>query len=137
MLTKINLGQGPISFFNGTPHPINLIAGSIFDPAIRKNRGGEEITAIPPSGILLSAKLTTEPKSYLGKGITIAKQVVTACDEIPEEAAEADYIVVSSLYATAYRQLHGDDGTRLITIRDLVVADDGITPRGCAGFALA
>lgn len=137
MLTVLNFGEKRVAFFNGTPHAINLIAGAVFDPLIRKAKGGEEIAEIPSSGILLSAKLSTSPTEYLGKGVTIAQQVVKSCDELPDEAKEADYIIVSALYASAYRQLHGEDGTPLVTIRDLVVAEDGKTPRGCAGFALA
>lgn len=33
-MITINFRNGSFKIFNGTPHPINLIAGAIFDPAI-------------------------------------------------------------------------------------------------------
>lgn len=137
MITTIDFGNGPRTFFNGTPHSINLIADAVFRLEIRKHIGGTEIAVIPPSGVLLSAKLDTQPVVDLGGGVEVARQVAVACDDLPEEARTADYIIVSAMYAVAYRQVHGDDGVPLVTIRDLVVESvDNPKPKGCRGFAL-
>lgn len=138
MLTTLDFGKGPITFFNATPHAINLIADAEYIPAVRKHVGGHEIATIPASGVMLSAKLTTTPTVDLGGGVQIARQICTACDALPDTAKRADYIIVSAMYATAYRQIHGQDGVNLITIRDLVVESaDNPKPKGCRGFALA
>lgn len=137
MLTTIlDLGEGPFECFNGTPHSINLVSGAVYRQDIRKHVGGEEIAVIPPSGILLSARLATVPCFYLGGGVEVARQVAVACDELPEAALGADLVVVSAMYATAYRQLHPQSKVRLATIRDLVVESvENPRPVGCRGFA--
>lgn len=138
MPTKLNLGNGEKTFFNTTPHPINLVSDAVFNPAIRKFTGGEVVATIPPSGILLNANLKTVPVADLGSGIEVAEQQAISCDPIPPEAESCDYVIVSALYATAYRKLHGDDDTPLVTIRDVVVeSSENPKPRGCRGFALA
>lgn len=137
MTTTLDLGNGPKKFFNATPHSINLIADAVFRQKIRKHVGGREIAVIPSSGLLLSAKLDTQPVTDLGSGVEIARQVAVDCDDLPEEAKACDYIIVSAMYAVAYRQVHGDDGMPLVTIRDLVVESvDNPKPKGCRGFAL-
>lgn len=136
MLTRIDLGSGPVSFFNGTPHPINLIAGAEFNSAIRKHVGGREIAVIP-TNTMLSARLETFPVADLGSGVTVAKQTAVSCDRLPKEVAHADYIVVSAMYGVAYRQIFSEPGVPLVTIRDLVVESAYNTrPVGCCGFAL-
>lgn len=66
------------------------------------------------------------------------KNEVIDCDPIPAEAADYDYIIVSALYASAYRQTHGDDGVPLVTIHQLVVRSEADPkPVGCCGFSLA
>lgn len=118
------------------PHPINLVRGAVYVPEIRKHTGGEVVEVIPPSGVLLNAKFETVPVAELSDGVVIAGQKVVGCDEIPEEAKDCD--IVSALYASAYRKLHGEDGTQLVTIMDVVVESAGNpTPKGCRGFALA
>lgn len=137
MITTLDLGNGPRKFFNGTPHSINLIADAVFRQEIRKHVGGVEIAEIPPSGVLLSAKLDTQPVIDLGSGVEIARQIAVACDELSEEAKSCDYVIVSAMYAVAYRQVYGDDGVPLVTIRDLVVESvSNPKPKGCRGFAL-
>lgn len=125
-------------FFNATPHAINIMADTEFVPSIRKYMGGAVVTTIPASGIMLNAVLRNVPVTTLDGGIPLVKNEVIDCDPIPAEALQADYIIVSALYAGAYRQLHGDDGVRLLTIHQLVVksADDP-RPVGCVGFSLA
>lgn len=138
MTTTIDFGNGPKTFFNATPHSINIIADAVFRQEIRKHIGGHEIAEIPVSGTLLSARLDTQLVADLGSGVEIARQVAVACDELPDEAKQADYVIVSAMYAVAYRQVHGDDGVILLTIRDLVVESvDNPKPKGCRGFALA
>lgn len=136
MVTTLDLGNGPKSFFNATPHPINLITGAEYKAEVRKHVGGVEIAVIPPSGVLLSARLSSQFVAALGSGVEIARQIAVACDELPEEAKGCDYIIVSAMYAVAYRQVHGNDGVPLVTIRDLVV-ESVANPRpiGCRGFA--
>lgn len=137
MITTVDFGNGPKKFFNGTPHAINLISGAVFRQEIRKHIGGVQIAVIPPSGIMLSAKLDTLPVTDLGSGVEVARQIAISCDDLPEAAKTADYIIVSAMYAVAYRQLHGEDGLPLVTIRDLVVESvDNQKPTGCRGFAL-
>lgn len=136
MISIQDFGKGMVKFFNATPHSINIISGSQYKPEIRKHVSGEEIAQIPPSGVMLSAKIATEPVRDLGNDIIVARQVVMACDELPGEAKAADYVIVSAMYATAYRQIHGQDGVKLVTIRDLVVDEATGKIIGCRGFAL-
>lgn len=133
----IDFGHGSVIFFNGTPHAINLMAGAEYKKDVRKHVGGSQVAAIPASGVMLSAQLETVPVSDLGSGITVAEQRVVSCDPLPSAALRADYVIVSAMYATAYRKLHGEDGVKLVTIRDLVVDEETKAPRGCLGFALA
>lgn len=136
-ITVVDFGNGPVRFYNATPHSINIIVGAEFDPSIRKWVGGHELAAIPPSGELLSAKLVDTPLNHLGSGVTVDRQTAEGCSPIPAAAMEANYIVVSAMYGVAYRQIYGEDGVPLVTIRDLVVESaDNPKPRGCRGFAI-
>lgn len=132
-IVTLDLGNGPRRYFNATAHEINLITGATLNPAIRKWVGGTEIAVIPPSGVILSAKLVNKLVADLGSGVTVAQQQVASCDLIPSEARGADYIIVSAMYSTAYRRIFGEN-PQVVTIRDLVVDECG-KPRGCIGFA--
>lgn len=137
MTSTIDFGYGPKTFFNGTPHAINIIKDAVFCSAIRKYVGGTEIATIPPSGVVLSARLETQPVLELGSDVTVARQQAINIDALPEEAGHVDFIIVSAMYGVAYRQFHGNDWMPLVTIRDLVVeSETDPRPRGCRGFAV-
>lgn len=138
MVPIIDFGRGPVSFFNGTPHAINLVAGARKNPNIRKWQGGEVIQTIPPSGIILDAQMSCYPVHDLGGGVLVSAMHYSQCDELPALARKADYVIASLLYCKAYRALHKPlpEGVYLVSPADMVVAADGRTPIGCRGFAL-
>lgn len=137
MLTTLDFGNGPVSFFNGTPHAINLITDAEYKPKIRKYVGGRELAVIPASGEMLSAKLTSQIITEFGQGVYVCRQICTECDPLPALALRADYTIVSAMYATAYKQARYNPETNLVTIHDLVVESmDNPKPLGCRGFAV-
>ena len=114
-----------LSFVGG--HPVNVISGAVFDPAVRKYRGGEKVCEIPFSGRMLSAKVSqTEAEPVVIDGIsipTMTPQVFADVDPIPS-ADECDFCIVSAMYVAACKSL-GIDTSRLLTMGGTVVDDDG------------
>lgn len=110
-------------------HPIRIYAGCVYDPTIRKYRGGRVIAEIPYSGRMLSASVAQSEDEGVpfGKAIipTMTQQVFTGVDEIPP-VEECDLCVVSALYVAACRSL-GRDTSRLLTIGGVVVDEEGRT----------
>jgi len=124
-----------IKIFNGTPHDINIIDGSRFDPSIRKYvAAGKEVTmvtSIPSNGILSAVIETAEMEPI--NGIPVYGKKITGIDPLPEGY---DIYVVSALYASAMRQLGGDT-SKLYTVADPVYSEDGRTILGCRGICPA
>lgn len=124
--------------FNFTPHAVNVIAESVFNPDIRKYEAPADSvpTVTIPSNGMLSAKMSTEPGQPVEGIPTFVKKVI-GCDPLPTEVGPNDVVIVSALYATAYRQVNGDD-KRIHTVADPVYApDDGsgkATIIGCRGI---
>ena len=133
MPTVIDFGKGAVTFFNATPHSINIIEGAEYKAAIRKWIGGREIAVIP-TDTMLSAQLDMVPIADLGNGVTICEQQALSCDPLPPDAKAADYIVVSAIYGIAYQMLHGLN-SKLVSVRDLVVDSETYAPVGCRGLA--
>lgn len=117
--------------FVGVPHDITIIDGAEFAPAIRKYIGGEVIKTLSSDGVL-NAKIETKLSST-EDGIPVFEKAVVGCDPYPEGY---DVVVVSALYASAYRKLHGDVPASMRLVADPVMSDDGKTFRGCCGLAL-
>jgi hypothetical protein len=126
--------------FNFTPHKLTIVEEPyLYDKSIRKYTTTLEnlsiASEIESSGVL-SANVGTVPGSPVN-GIPTFVKKVTGCDPIPDEVGEDDIIVVSALYASAYRQLHGDD-SRLYTVADPVYnADDPRMILGSRGICPA
>lgn len=123
------------TFFNGTPHPINVVANGVSSPAIRKFVVPEgmapEITISIPSDGMLNAKIESVQADSINGVPTFGKKVI-GCDPIPE----GDIIIVSALYVSAARAM-GLDTARLYTVADPVYSPDGKTILGCRGICLA
>lgn len=119
-----------MAIFNFTPHSINIIAGAEFNAEIRKFVGGEEVRVIPSNGVLNAKIVSTENGEV--EGIPLWKQEITGCDPIPAEVKEGDIVIVSALYATAYRANGGE--FPLYGVKDPVMTEDGKTFRGCRGL---
>ena len=124
--------------WNATPHTINVIAENIeFDATIRKYVCRGEVTvamSIPSTG-MLSAKIDTVDSEPI-QNIPVFSKEVVGCDPLPTEMTDDDIIIVSALYASAYRKVHGDD-RRLYTIADPVYTPDGKTILGSRGICPA
>lgn len=124
--------------FNYTPHTVNVISESTFNPSVRKYEAPADSvpTVTIPSNGMLSAKMSTEPGQPVDNIPTFVKKVI-GCDPLPDEVGPDDVVIVSALYATAYRQVNGDD-PRIHTVADPVYApDDGsgkATIIGCRGI---
>ena len=123
--------------WNATPHSINVIGNTEFDSSIRKYvcRGEAEITASIDSTGMLSAKIDTVDSEPMGN-IPVFSKAVVGCDPLPTEMTDEDIIIVSALYASAYRKVYGDD-PRLYTIADPVYTPDGKTILGSRGICPA
>lgn len=120
-----------MSIFVGVPHDITIIAGAEFAPAIRKYVGGEVVKTLASNGVL-NAKIETKWVST-EEGIPTFEKEVTGCDPYPEGY---DIVIVSALYASAYRKLYGDVPASMRLVADPVMSDDGKTFRGCRGLAM-
>ncbi|MGN8833712.1 hypothetical protein ACTNDZ_14450 [Selenomonas montiformis] len=120
-----------MKIYVAVPHDIIIVAGAEFAPAIRKYIGGEVIKTLSSDGVL-NAKIETKLSST-EDGIPVFEKAVVGCDPYPEGY---DVVVVSALYASAYRKLHGDVPASMRLVADPVMSDDGKTFRGCCGLAL-
>ena len=120
-----------MTIFNATPHEINVITENIeFDSSIRKYVcvGEPEIKATIKSTGMLSAKIDSIDSKPI-ENIPVFSKAVVGCDPLPAEMTDEDIIIVSALYATAYRRVYGDDN-RLFTVADPVYTTDGKTILG-------
>ena len=110
-------------------HSLKIYRNCVYDPSIRKYRGGTLLCEIPYSGRMLNAKIRQEeaaPLYYDGVAVpTLTPQIFEEVDRLPPET-ECDLCIVSALYAAACRAL-GRDTSRLLTIGPPVVNEDGIT----------
>ena len=117
------------SFVGG--HDIRVYKNCVFDPDVRKYRGGTLSRVIPYGGRTLSAHISQMDELSID-GIQIkSKQEFTAVDDFPDED-ECIYCIVSALYVAACRQL-GKDTSRLLTIGETVVDENGNTI-GCVNL---
>lgn len=124
-----------MKIFNGTPHPINIVDGSTFDPSIRKyvvvGDKATVVASIPSNGVLSAVIETVEREPI--NGIPVYGKKIIGIDPLPEGY---DIYIVSALYASAMRQLGGDT-SKLYTVADPVYSEDGRTILGCRGICPA
>ena len=119
------------------PHDIHIIEGSTFNPALRKWVGGDHVKTLAKSGIVLSAKIVTEPVMQDPAEIPIFSKKITGFDSIPMEHNDCDIVIVSALYASAAISMGSSDIHRLYTVADPVYTEDGNSFLGCRGICLA
>jgi hypothetical protein len=117
--------------FNGTPHAINIVEGASFNPAIRKFSGGKVVLSIPSNG-MLNAKMETIDLPSVD-GIPTFGKSFKGVDELP---SGFDLYIVSALFASAM-QKEGADMTKIFTVADPVMSEDGQTFVGCRGICPA
>lgn len=117
--------------FNGTPHAINVVDGSVFNPSIRKYTGGKVVFTIPSNG-MLNAKLNVVDLDPINN-IPVFGKSFTGVDPLPDGY---DIYIVSAMYASAARV--GDvDMSKVYTVADPVYTDDGNSFIGCRGICPA
>ena len=121
--------------WNFTPHSVNIIKGSKFEPTIRKkvaNLSANVFMIIPSDGMLNARMESQEIEDFLG--IPQFESVPAEVDPIPQEVGNDDIVVVSRMYASAYIALNGRD-SRLRCIKDVVVDEtDYSRIIGCSGL---
>lgn len=117
--------------FNGTPHAINVVSGSVFNPAIRKYTGGDVVLSIPSTG-MLNAKVSTVDLPAVD-GIPVFGKAFTGVDSLPDGF---DIYIVSAMYASAAAK-NGVDMSKVYTVADPVMSDDGNSFIGCRGICPA
>ena len=117
--------------FNGTPHAINVVSGSVFTPAIRKYVGGDVVLSIPSTG-MLSAKISTIDLPSIAD-IPVFGKSFSGVDSLPDGF---DVYIVSALYASAAKAA-GVDCSKLYTVADPVYTPDGNSFLGCRGICPA
>ena len=105
-----------MTIFNYTPHPLTIVQEPyLYDSSIRKYTTNL-------ANLSIAAKIETVSGEPVN-GIPTFIKKVTGCDPLPEDVGDDDIVVVSALYASAYRQVHGDDA-RLYTVADPVYNED-------------
>lgn len=114
------------SFVGG--HPIVIYRDAVFDPSIRRYRGGVPLVTIPAAGRMLSARPLVQkelPSLYVeGQEIPLRSAPEWEfADPLPSRS-ECDYAVVSAMYVTACKAL-GRDTSRLLTVGGTVVDESG------------
>lgn len=121
--------------FNGTPHAINIVAKNScrFDSGLRKwvSESPIILVSVPPSGKVLSAKITTA-EAESKNGIPVFDKKIEGYDPLPD----ADIIIVSALYASALQKAKADT-SRVYTVADPVYSLDGKTILGSLGICPA
>lgn len=117
--------------FNGTPHAINVVEGSTFNPSIRKFVGGKVVLSIPSNG-MLNAKISSTEEAPV-EGIPVFGKSFTGIDPLPEGY---DIYIVSALYASAAAR-NGVDMSKIYTVADPVYTEDGNSFLGCRGICPA
>lgn len=109
-------------------HDIDIYVGAVYDPKIRKYRGGEKVATIPYGGRMLSARtapqMELEPIQMDGANIPVHSALIfEQVDPLPVRE-ECDLCVVSAMYANACKAL-GMETSRLLTVGGTVVDDAG------------
>lgn len=120
-----------IKIFNGTPHAINIVEGSVFNPAIRKYTGGNVVLSLPSNGAL-NAKIETHILPAIDT-IPVFGKSFTGVDDLPRGY---DIYIVSALFASAYLK-SGADMSKVFTVADPVYTEDGNSFLGCRGICPA
>lgn len=124
--------QQEVNVVNCCPHPVSVYAGSVYDPAIGKNKGGEEVLFFPPSGHLASVISSVEPQEPMElNGITVPT-VTRSFARVTELPANGSMYIVSSVFAQAAKDL-GQDVSHLLTPHGIVVDEKGRTI-GCTSL---
>ena len=128
-----------MTIWNATPHSIRIMPASAvtFDASIRKwvaEADTAPVAVIESTG-MLSAKIDSVDAEPISN-IPVFDKNVTGCDPLPSDMSAEDIIIVSALYATAYKRTYGDDA-RLYTIADPVYTSDGRTILGSRGICPA
>lgn len=109
-------------------HPVAVFRDAVYDPAIRKYRGGILVGVIPYAGRMLSARMKPQkelpPVEMDGNSIPVRSAPEwESADPVPDRS-ECDYALVSAMYLSACKEL-GLDTSRLLTIGGSVVDDTG------------
>lgn len=119
------------NIFNGTPHAINVVEGSVFNSAIRKYTGGRVVLSIASNG-MLNAKILNTVENPI-EGIPVFGKSFSGVDALPEGY---DIYIVSALYSSA-AQKAGLDCSKIFTVADPVYTEDGNSFLGCRGICPA
>ena len=131
--------------WNFTRHAINIIEDCAFNPKLRKYvyTGGEGkyiIKKALTSDGILNAKIGVSDKpAKVIDGMPVWEKSIKGIDNIPDEVADDDIIVVSALYAAACSMCSGKD-YRLYTVSDPVYIEDtdgNFKIVGCRGICPA
>lgn len=120
-----------VSYVGG--HDVVVYRDAVYDPSIRKYRGGMPVAVIPYSGQMLSAAARpAREEMLLLNGVDVPVHEAAEWDHVdPLPGPETcDFALVSAMYAAACREL-GLETSRLLTIGGVVVDDAGRTI-GCA-----
>ncbi len=123
-----------MKIYNATPHSISIILKSDceFMESTRKFTAFEPtpIVIIPSSGMKSIVFDTVQKESIDGNVIPLFEKKIIDMEELPD--GYDIYIVVSALYASAYKT-KGDDKA-IFTVTDPVYTPDCKTIIGCLGL---
>lgn len=120
------------NIINCCPHTVSVYAGTVYDPAIGKSKGGKEILHIPPSGHLASVISSVEPLEPMElNGVTVPT-VARNFARVTELPRNGSLYIVSSIFAQAAKAL-GYDVSNLLTPHGIVIDESGRTI-GCTSL---
>jgi hypothetical protein len=117
--------------YNGTPHAINVVTGASFNANIRKYTGGTVVLSIPSNG-MLNAKINAVDLPAVD-GIPCFGKSFSGVDSLPDGY---DIYIVSALYSSAAIKA-GMNMSKIYTVADPVMSDDGNSFLGCRGICPA
>lgn len=117
-----------MKIFNGTPHTLNIIEGSTYDPTMRKYVGGKVVRQIP-SNRPMSLHVVSEQTGNID-GILVFTKKVLGMNWLPYGY---DIYIVSLVFARAHGQTPENN---IYVPTDIVVTPDGRTILGCRGIQL-
>lgn len=137
LLLKFERGVVMNKIFNGTPHAIKVVDPSTatFNPQLRKwvSECPTYLNIIEPSGTLLNASIKNVRMPDV-VGLPCFDKEIIGCSDFPQGY---DVVIVSALYANAYRSVNGSFADSMYTVSDPVYTPDGNSFVGCLGIARA
>lgn len=116
---------------NCTPHSVTILVGSMLDPSSNNRIGGTELMSFEPCGnvaVVTSALSGVSALDVDGCKVPYGAQTTASLSKLP---ADAEYWIVSNIYAQAAKEM-GLDTSHLLIPYEKVKQNGRVV--GCTGF---